>query len=313
MALYRITLELTAPLGTPLAGPTLFGQMCWLRREADGEQALADWLADPARIWRVSDGFPHDCLPRPLCHPRPGAPFDPDHKERKRRPFVTRAAWLEHRAAWDDSRVPLGALRADATRMRRLAHNVVDRHGRGTLEEGGLFFADEDWRFAEPASRRADLYVEAPAPLEEVRALLAELGEAGYGRDASTGRGRWRIAGAEVDEALASGPGSRRMVLTRGILTPATMHDALWRVEPHFGRTGPQLALSGTSPFKHPVLLIRPGASFSPAADTPHGPFGGWITGVHPDRPEVGLNGLHIAIPFAEAGQAGTDTTEDAA
>jgi len=301
MALYRLTLELAAPLGTPLAGPTLFGQICWLKRETDGEAALVSWLGDPARIWRISDGFPHGCLPKPLCRPSVTAGFDPDHKARKKRPYVTREGWFRHRAAWDEARVDFSQeMRPDPTLLRRLAHNVVDRHGRGTLDEGGLYFADEDWRFASDNAqkRKVDLYVEAEVPMDEVRAMLALLGDVGFGRDASTGRGRWQVVEAGEDRDLTSGPGKRRMTLTRGILTPRTMRDALWRIEPHFGRAGPQLALAGSSPFKRPVLLIRPGASFTPAGG---GPFGAWLTGVHPEHPEVGINGLHITIPLDEA------------
>ena len=316
MKLHRLTLRLQSPLGTPLAGPTLFGQLCWIRHDGWGAAALSDWLSDPARMWRVSDGFPHDFLPKPLCSApaRPESGQTPrrseDFKARKKLVFVRRDQWLAHRESWDEAEIPLAAMRKDPALPRRLAHNVVDRHGRGTLDEGGLFFTDEDWRFASPGRAEdalVDIYVEADAPQDEIAGMFAALGESGFGRDASTGRGRWKVETIAADEALADGgpattPSARRMTLTRGILTPETMRDALWRVQPHFGRTGPQLALAGTSPFKRPVLLIEPGATFTPAND---GPFGRWITGVHPERPEIGLNGLHIPIPFRPAGQAG--------
>jgi CRISPR-associated protein Csm4 len=79
------------------------------------------------------------------------------------------------------------------------------------------------------------------------------------------------------------------------------MRDALWRLEPHAGRLGPELALAGISPFKRPVLLMRPGATFTPEGP---GPWGRMLTGLHPDRPEVVLNARHIAIPFREAAPA---------
>jgi len=277
--------------------------MCWLKREADGEAALVDWLADPGRLWRLSDGFPHGYLPKPLCHPRSLSREDlKDHKERKQRLFIARDPWLRHRAAWNEFAVPNDAFRKDTTRMRHIAHNVVHRHGRGTLETGGLFFLDEDWRFASGeeggSDPLVDLYIEAGEPRDAVKGLVKELGEAGFGRDASTGRGRWKVREIVEDRELAEGPGARRMSLSRGVLTPETMQDALWRVEPHFGRAGAQVALTGASPFKRPVLLTRPGATFRPAGE---GLFGRWITDVHPERPEIGLNGLHIAIPFNEA------------
>lgn len=299
MTLYRLTLRLTAPLGTPLAGPTLFGQLCWIKRERDGEAALNAWLADPVRIWRVSDGFAHGFLPKPLCHPRPlPAVQVKDHKERKKKSMVCRKAWLQHRKNWDEYKVDDGDFAKDEGKPRRIAHNTVDRYGRGTAEEGGLFFMEEDWRHSHRHSSRVDVYIESADTKQEVHKLVAELGATGFGRDASTGRGRWVVESAKEDQDLASGPGKRRMSLSRGILTPETMRDALWRLIPHFGRTGPQLSLAGVSAFKRPALLIRPGATFTPAGN---GPFGAWKTGLHPERPEIGINGLHVAVPFDEA------------
>ena len=99
MQLIRLTLELVAPLGTPLAGPTLFGQLCWLKREAEGEAALSRWLAEPNALWRVSDGFPHGFLPKPLVRPRAIAAGElMEIKKTKERPYVSRARWLAARA-----------------------------------------------------------------------------------------------------------------------------------------------------------------------------------------------------------------------
>jgi CRISPR-associated protein Csm4 len=73
MALFRVTLRLRAPLGTPLTSGTLFGQLCWVRRESQGESALEAWLHrdNEADLWALSDGFPKDFLPRPLVRPEP--------------------------------------------------------------------------------------------------------------------------------------------------------------------------------------------------------------------------------------------------
>lgn len=298
MQLFRLTLRLTAPLGTPLAGPTIFGQLCWLRREAEGEAALVRWLAELDALWRLSDGFPHGCLPKPLTRLLEGEAPD-EVKLRKKRPYIRRELWLKHRAAWNGAALPLDAFVGDTRLEARLVHNVVDRHGRGTLETGGLFFMDEDWRFVREDTSRVDIYVESPEAPATIRSLFEQLGREGYGRDASTGRGCWEVESVEPDATLAEQPDARRrMSLSRGILTPETMHDAYWRLQPHFGRTGPQVALTGTGPFKRPVLLTEPGATFAAASA---GVAGRWVTGLHPARPEIGLNGLHLSIPFTEA------------
>ncbi len=299
MALYRLTLLLTAPLGTPMTGPTLFGRLCWLVRETEGEAALAAWLADPARMWRLSDAFPAGCLPRPLGRPRP---LSSDQlksvKELKKRPMLRRETWLQRRAAWDDAALdPERDLCRDAALFWRTAHNTIDRRTGKTLEAGGLYFTSEDWRFVREENRWLDLYVECHDTPDRVRWAFEELGREGYGRDASTGRGRWDVLEFAEDRDLMGTEGDRRMSLSSGFLTPETMADAYWRLEPLFGKAGPQLAASGISPFKHPVLLTKPGMTFRPLGE---GPWGRWLTGVHPERPEIGVNGLHLAIRFAE-------------
>lgn len=306
MPIYRITVRLTAPLGTPLVGPTLFGQICWLLREREGEAALLAWLDDPTRAFVVSDGFPHGFLPRPLVYPRPLHPDEISNaKERKKRGFVRRETWFSNRQAWDETALTLNDLTADKPKKKRMAHNQVHRSGRGTLEEGGLFFLEEDWRFSagpddwatDPALM--DIYIETADSADSVTEIFTELGERGYGRDANTGRGRWTIEKPVEDEgALSHDAGPRRMSLSRGVINPETMAAPLWRLEPHFGRAGPQIALAGISPFKRPVLLTRPGMTFTPVGP---GPWGLMLDGIHADRPEIRLNARHIAIPFAEA------------
>ncbi len=299
MTLYRITVSLVSPLGTPLVGPTLFGLICHLISEKDGDAALADWLGDPERIWRISDGFPAGCLPRPLVKPRPLQSKQLDAiKERKKHVWILRDTWMKHRPSWSDSEIPDEAFRSDPACGRRQAHNVVDRHGHGTLDSGGLFFVEDDWRFA-GAGKQVDIYVQSDDHPNRIRELIGAVGERGYGRDASTGRGRFEVAEPYADAELAALPGAgRRMSLSRGVLTYATMHEALWRIEPHLGRVGPELTLEGVSPFKRPVLLTRPGCTYRPASS---GAAGRWVSGIHAERPEIGLNGFHLGIPFSEA------------
>lgn len=301
MTLHRLTVSLSGPLGTPLVGPTLFGLICQVICEREGDAALTDWLGEPERIWRISDGFPAGHLPRPLVRPRPLRPDQLDSvKGRKAKPWIRRDVWMQHRASWAESELLDEDFVADPALYRRQAHNVVHRHGRGTLETGGLFFAEDDRRFA-GSCRDMDLYVKCTDGPGRVRELIDAVGRRGYGRDISTGRGRFSVTGICPDPELAGLPGaSRRMSLSRGVLSRATMRDALWRIEPHFGRVGPELALAGVSPFKRPVLLTRPGCTYRPDGS---GAAGRWVKDIHPERPEIGLNGLHLAIPFSEASQ----------
>ncbi len=65
---YQVTLHPRSAFGTPLAGDTLFGQLCWAIRERFGEARLTSLLegyteANPFLV--VSDAFPAGWVPRP--------------------------------------------------------------------------------------------------------------------------------------------------------------------------------------------------------------------------------------------------------
>ncbi|MBX6324001.1 MAG: hypothetical protein IRY94_19460 [Rhodospirillaceae bacterium] len=179
----------------------------------------------------------------------------------------------------------------------RLAHNTIDRRRGTTPEEGGLYFVDEDWTHA--VCPRRDIYVRTAAPREEIEKRFAAIGEAGYGRDATWGRGRFAVEAVEAATALDAHAGSRRVSLSHGTIT-GNMADVRYRLVTHYGKLGQAMAAAGTRPcrpFKLPVVLTRPGATFRPAGP---GPFGALLAGVHQDRPEVRHDARHVAIPYTE-------------
>ncbi len=306
MGLFRARLRLQGPIASPLASGMIFGQLCWAMRESRGEAPLVDWLARPDELWGVSDAFPADCLPRPMLAPRADAKADTpqsvtDRKRLGKMPFVAREGFLRSRDALSGQSLDHTNLREAGDKPHRTARNSVDRHTGRARDEGGLFFRSETWPREDDAAR--DLYIEGPlADRERVGELLSHVGGSGFGKSASLGRGRFRVEWVREDTELErmERP-TRYLSLSRGTRT-ASMADVLCRIEPHFGKAGPQLTLGeGASAFKRPMLLTRPGATFTRAGE---GRFGEWLTGVHPTRPEIGHNAFHVAIPFAEAPHA---------
>jgi CRISPR-associated protein Csm4 len=317
MSLFRARIRLEGPLASPLASGMIFGQLCWTLRELKGEAVLIDWLGRPEALWAVSDAFPADWLPRPLLAPRVVAPETnagdyADRKRLRKHTLISRAGFLRHRRALRDSDLGADILGSPADETHRLARNSIDRHTGRALDSGGLYFRAEVWpRDAGPAAKGdgmvggpdRDIYVDAPnvdgARLHDV---LTHLGEAGFGKSASLGRGRFTVKDVAPDPELETLPGADRLVsLSRGDRT-ANMADVWCRIEPHFGKAGPRVTLGeGASPFKRPILLTRPGATFARGGE---GRFGSWLGSVHPTRPEIGHNALHVAIPFREAAHA---------
>ncbi len=306
---WRVTLELEGPYATPFVSGTLFGQLCWALLREKGEEALVAWLA-PIREGRehllLSDLLPKDLLPKPLLPP---PPFDPargaQHKKLKKKPFVKRAAFLAARGALS-ARAIEGALEdGPGDREHRQAHNVIDR-GRGTVrDEAGLYFQDEWWPARE--SRERDLYLSTTRPIGEVLDLLAAVGRWGFGRDSTFGRGRFRIVGHEPERELFAHAGNRYLSLSHGCWTEK-LRAPRYKLATHFGKLSIEAGMACGRPWKRPILLMKPGATFE--ADGP-GPHGAWLEGiVHPEVPALlgytpGQHAFHLVVPYTEAPHAG--------
>lgn len=316
-ATYRIRFRLASPLSTPLYSGTLFGNLCWAWRYLYGEEDLGRWLCslseDP---FLISDGFPAGCLPRPIL-PAPRARTmsigELDRQKRlKKTAYVPKALLESLREDLDEEllREKLGKyLEGEEARLARLTpeerrkqgresvvrvpHNRIHRLTGRTPDEGGLFFVEERWATGLAAYR--DLYVRTSLAVDRLREVFAQMARWGYGRDATWGRGRFD--GIEIDEeksALFDGKLPRAMTLSHGSLSP-NMRNARYRLETHYGRLGGVYA-SSEAVFKHPLLLVKPGATFEAGP----GPFGEMLGGVHPVKEWVRQNAWHLTVTFRE-------------
>lgn len=304
MQVFRFRLELLGPYGTPLTSGTLAGQLCWAAIEA----GTLERVLEAQRVGRLllSDVLPQGLLPRPLLAPAPAA-GTPDRaaldaaKRDKRIAWIRRDAFLAARGRIDHT-VVRGALARDAKGDPevRAVHNSIDRLRGTTPDTGGLFFLDEWWPVDE--DRHRDLYLATDLPLAEVEPLVAAVGASGFGRDASTGRGRFRVDGVAADAVLLDHAGNRQLSLSHGCHGPG-MAVPRWQLWTHFGKVGAEVVARGGRPWKRPVLLFRPGCTFRPENS---GPFGGWLDTIYQDSDKVGftpgLNAWHLTVPYTELG-----------
>lgn len=268
--LYRATVALATPLGTPLAGDTLFGQACWALRAAQGEAELTRRLDGylRGRPWVVfSDGFPAGHLPKPVL---------PQHFEPVTEPVARKAAkrrrWIPAHYAGSPLAVMLqhavgdaGAYGAAPVRTVQ-AHNTLDRLTGSTGK--GDFAPYSTPQTFHAAGQRIDFLIsidEERASAEEISGLLAAIGAGGFGRDASTGLGKFIVEGVSAAAAAA-----HRNAAAFWTLAPCAPQGqgfdaakSYWRVLTRFGRHGAAHAL-GANPFKTPVLLAAAGAVFAP-------------------------------------------------
>ena len=319
MPAYRIRLRLQGPLATPLHSGTLFGHLCWAKRLRESDAALTAWLtALPESPLLLSDALPHDQLPRPLL--QPGDRPEPAAGESRqaflprlrKTVFIPVVDFLELHAGLSEASM-LARLRQRAAEQEqtecaqprrqsrplsltvRQPHNTIDRLTGTTPETGGLYFMDEEWR--RDAAADMDVYALSEIGGEELQALFDAVGEFGFGRDANLGRGRFSATVAPADPRLFDHDGNRRLSLSHGVLTP-NMAAPFYKLHTHYGKLGGLYAGGERSPFKYPLLLTRPGATFSPADA---GPFGILLAGTHPHHPEICQNAWHLSLPFTAA------------
>lgn len=315
MAYWRIRLQLRSALATPLHSGTLFGHLCWAYRELHSDNSLISWLRGlPEDPFLISDAFPNGWLPKPML-PATARLTDPSKaKALKKQRYLPLAAFLSVRSAMSETQIaartsgeePAGAM---AFNQRR-AHNRIDRLTGTTPESGGLFFTEEYW----PSGNRGhgipdpsgvgecwDAYVSTSLPEAEVQSLFAHVGNSGFGKDAALGRGRFHVAVDPALKDLFSGQGNRWMSLSHGSLT-ANMTQPRYRLHTHYGKVGPMLA-NHRSPFKYPITVLEPGATFASATS---GPFGDLLTDMHPDEDlkHIVHNAWHLALPFSEVNNA---------
>jgi len=274
MIRYEFRLRPLAAFGTPLAGDTLFGQLCWALRDAHGEaelMRLLDGYTAGAPFLVASDGLPPGHLPRPALPPAAdGRASDPlMRKLDKGKRWVAAAGtstplrqWqpvADDQLAWTDG---AGEVRTGwAVRSMPRMRNNIDRLLGRPSGDGLDPFQQDELVYPAGASLAAIIDVD-PQRIEpsRLKEALDYIGAFGYGRDASVGLGKFNVAGfVEQPFEIANCDGA----LTLAACTPAMAGiDAartFYRPVTRFGRHGGADALRG-HPFKAPVLLAAAGA-----------------------------------------------------
>ncbi|MBF0427197.1 MAG: CRISPR-associated protein Csm7 [Magnetococcales bacterium] len=144
----------------------------------------------------------------------------------------------------------------------------------GTTGSGADGFApynvDQIWFPAGPEVLLDLWLLHDPARLPEEKLLTAlrDVGSSGYGKDASTGLGKFTLE-SDVDRDPLPRQKNSNAWLTLGFCAPQAggfdPERSFYQVFTRFGRHGAWAALTG-NPYKSPVLLARAGAVLTPRA-----------------------------------------------
>ena len=285
MRTVTFSLEPESAFGTRFLGDTLFGQLCWTLRNLYSEAFLTECLqgytaGEPFAV--VSDAFPAGYVARPdlpmtfLRSLHSGE----DRKEAKKQIWLLTRELAKSSSEWSLVKHPIpakdaGLNMAGCTRGSKppaflteawQSHNQIDRRLATTNAEGLAPFTAKQWWYAEGTTLQVHVCHD-PARIEskQLGQALATIGSRGFGADASTGLGRFRVE--EVACPLPEAPDHANAWLTLAPCAPQGLDlnrvRSWYRPFTRFGRHGDMGALS-SNPFKSPLLLTCGGAVFSP-------------------------------------------------
>lgn len=265
MKALKFTLRPLSAFGTPLAGDTLFGHLCWALALRHGEAGLAmllDGYTQGRPYAALSDAFPAGMLPKPTLPDAVAGLADAKATERK---AMRRRAWLP---AGEASK-PLPqwlALAADvpAGKTTVLTQNTINRLTGTTGRDAFAPRQVEQIVFAPGAL--LDLYAvhdDTRLSAVDLHSALQDIGAGGFGRDASAGLGKFEVAGVEPSALAPTGTYRSAMTLAPCAFDPQAVDapNCYWLPVTRFGRHGGVAALGGAGgPFKRPLMMARTGA-----------------------------------------------------
>lgn len=265
MRTFSLRLTPRSAFGTPPRGDTLFGQLCWMMLRRRGRMRLTERLVgytEDRPFAVVSDAMPAGYVPRPqLPLSRLG---DVDVEQRK---ALKARTWLPVASISDPTKWLEESRSIKTAKQRSQPHNSINRLT-GMTGSGAFAPYQMDQLWYTEASMLDCHVVYDPDRIDdaEIAELFADIGNVGFGRDASIGLGRFDVD--RGDRTLSTSDATANAYLT---LAPCVPQGGAWRSEQcfyrpftRFGRHGAEAALQSGSPFKTPVLMADSGAVLAP-------------------------------------------------
>lgn len=302
MKLYEITIKPKSAFGTSIKGDTLFGHFCWQAAHDDSlldgglEKCLARYDEKPFTVFssavpkRTLEHKTIYYLPKPE-HPvfMPSAPDISTKAKMEARKELKKKKWLKlenqnlvlspkDRLLSDEDIIKeLGQeLEPESLRLAEKGvhkhiimdfsqpHNSINRMTQTTGKGDFAPYSTDSFFFYPDMELAVFVLVdENVTSIEQIRQGIERIGQAGFGRDASTGMGRFEI-NEEYDE-LEPDFKNADACYSLAPCVPAKGEFSLTFFSPfvRYGKHGDMLARS-ENPFKRPVIMAGEGAIFIP-------------------------------------------------
>ena len=251
MVLYKTTITPLSNFASKLKGDTLFGQICWAIRFKYGEHRLKELLSnyDDAPFLIVSDPFAKGYLPKPTMPSIFLNENSEDKKINRKKIHVTMQNLVDgefHKAKTDDE-----VQNQDHTTV--VVRNAINYKTLTTGDKGFDPYGEKEIKLSQK-----DIYFlfSDNFTLDELLESLSLVGQVGYGKDSSIGKGRFEFSKfVKVDINSSS---KTYMALSPFVPLGTECEDLFYEPFTRFGKTGASRA--NTNPFKKPIIMANSGA-----------------------------------------------------
>lgn len=257
----KITISFTSPIAASLQSDTIFGQFCWMYRDMFGEdklkQALSNFKEKP--FIAFSNGFLENHIAMPILKPQKSFGNLEEYekqKKLKKRSEIKLGDWI-------NSEISLDALKQyieedqEFYKSQIFIRNSINRR-RNTTEEG-LYQTEEIFY---KKDTKIDIYAKYNSDiisLDEIKSVFDYIGKFGFGKDKSTGKGRFKIISLKEDIELLKPKDTNAFIsLSCGIVD----EDCQVLYAKYFTKFGKHGGYGLANPFKKPAVLFKAGSTF---------------------------------------------------
>jgi len=257
----RIIISPETAFGSPIKGDTLFGQGCWMIRETWGEHRLQQCLqgyTDQQPFLICSDAFPKGYIQRPEYPLSVYESVQADRKQLKKRLCLALDDLDKPVSSWLSLYRTDGEIFAEENYTCRhlQQHNSINRMSGTTGNDFAPYQMEQTWYAPDILLDIWLQYDRTKISRQEVIDTIKRIGQIGYGRDASTGLGKFTLKSDSDEKLYHAEHANSCITLAPAILSGQgfVSDKSYYSLFTRFGRHGVQTIATG-KPFKNPILM----------------------------------------------------------